>query len=49
MSRPTFVRFGSLEPFSSRSASLISTAAGGVFVMKVIAGTARSMGVDVAQ
>src|SRR6185312_6494398 len=32
--RPTFVRFGSLEPLSSRSASLIRTAAGGVFVMK---------------
>ena len=32
--RPTFVRFGSAEPFSSRSASLIRTAAGGVFVMK---------------
>ena len=31
---PTFVRFGSLEPLSSRSASLIRTAAGGVFVMK---------------
>jgi hypothetical protein len=34
LSRPTFVRFGSAEPFSSRSASLIRTAAGGVFVMK---------------
>jgi hypothetical protein len=34
-SRPTFTRFGSPEPFSSRSASLIRTAAGGVFVMKV--------------
>ena len=33
--RPTFSRFGSPEPFSSRSASLIRTAAGGVFVMKV--------------
>src|SRR5438132_3233608 len=33
-SRPTFNRFGSAEPFSSRSASLIRTAAGGVFVMK---------------
>src|SRR3954452_12462875 len=32
--RPTFVRFGSDEPLSSRSASLIRTAAGGVFVMK---------------
>src|SRR5919204_563468 len=32
--RPTFSRFGSPEPFSSRSASLIRTAAGGVFVMK---------------
>src|SRR6266540_628191 len=32
--RPTFSRFGSPEPFSSRSASLISTAAGGVLVMK---------------
>ena len=28
-SRPTFSRFGSPEPFSSRSASLIRTAAGG--------------------
>ena len=28
------MRFGSAEPFSSRSASLIRTAAGGVFVMK---------------
>src|SRR5881275_3192876 len=34
-SRPTLLRFGSAEPFSSRSASLISTAAGGVFVMNV--------------
>src|SRR5262249_17329009 len=34
VSRPTFVRFGSPEPFSIRSASLIRTAAGGVFVMK---------------
>src|SRR6266852_181356 len=33
--RPTFVRLGSPEPLSRRSASLISTAAGGVFVMKV--------------
>src|SRR4051812_43662924 len=33
--RPTLTRFGSAEPLSSRSASLISTAAGGVFVMKV--------------
>src|SRR5438874_5724663 len=33
--RPTFIRFGSPEPLSSRSASLIRTAAGGVFVMKV--------------
>src|SRR5262249_59605685 len=32
--RPTLFRFGSAEPFSSRSASLIRTAAGGVFVMK---------------
>src|SRR5205085_6336140 len=32
--RPTLFRFGSGEPFSSRSASLIRTAAGGVFVMK---------------
>src|SRR5205823_5808689 len=32
--RPTFSRFGSPEPFSSRSASLIRTAAGGVLVMK---------------
>ena len=29
------VRFGSPDPFSIRSASLISTAAGGVFVMNV--------------
>ena len=35
VSRPTFSRFGSAEPFSSRSASLIRTAAGGVFVMNV--------------
>ena len=34
VSLPTFVRFGSAEPLSSRSASLIRTAAGGVFVMK---------------
>src|SRR5256714_13285077 len=34
-SRPTLSRFGSAEPFSRRRASLISTAAGGVFVMKV--------------
>ena len=34
VSRPTFSRFGSPEPFSIRSASLIRTAAGGVFVMK---------------
>ena len=34
-SRPTLFRFGSAEPFSSRSASLIRTAAGGVFVMNV--------------
>src|SRR5205823_4214296 len=33
--RPTFSRLGSPEPFSRFSASLISTAAGGVFVMKV--------------
>ena len=33
--RPTLVRFGSPEPLSSRSASLIRTAAGGVFVMNV--------------
>src|SRR5919201_516953 len=32
--RPTFSRLGSPDPFSSRSASLIRTAAGGVFVMK---------------
>src|SRR3954452_14187045 len=31
--RPTFVRFGSAEPLSIRSASLMRTAAGGVFVM----------------
>src|ERR1700753_3773992 len=35
VSLPTLFRFGSAEPLSSRSASLISTAAGGVFVMKV--------------
>src|SRR5262249_23580370 len=35
VSRPTFVRFGSAEPFSRLSASLIRTAAGGVFVMNV--------------
>ncbi len=35
VSRPTLLRFGSAEPFSIRSASLISTAAGGVFVMNV--------------
>src|SRR5436305_14774189 len=35
VSRPTFSRFGSPEPFSRLSASLISTAAGGVFVMNV--------------
>ena len=34
VSRPIFSRFGSPEPFSTRSASLIRTAAGGVFVMK---------------
>src|SRR3954453_14439953 len=33
-SRPTLSRFGSPEPFSSRSASLIRTAAGGGLVMK---------------
>src|SRR5437660_4427429 len=33
--RPTFIRLGSPEPLSSRSASLIRTAAGGVFVMNV--------------
>src|ERR671919_89779 len=33
--RPTFSRFGSAEPLSRRRASLIRTAAGGVFVMKV--------------
>src|SRR3954451_10828041 len=32
--RPTLSRFGSPEPFSTRSASLIRTAAGGVLVMK---------------
>src|SRR5439155_23934951 len=35
VSRPTFSRFGSPEPFSIRSASLIRTAAGGVLVMKL--------------
>jgi hypothetical protein len=35
VSLPTFVRFGSDEPLSSPSASRMSTAAGGVFVMKV--------------
>src|SRR3954468_20154764 len=35
VSRPTFSRFGSPEPLSIRSASLMRTAAGGVFVMKV--------------
>ena len=34
-SRPTFVRFGSAEPFSRFSASLMRTAAGGVLVMNV--------------
>ena len=33
--RPTFSRFGSPEPFWIPSASLIRTAAGGVFVMNV--------------
>src|SRR5207249_4653585 len=33
--RPTLSRFGSADPFSRLRASLISTAAGGVFVMKV--------------
>src|SRR5881397_1592775 len=33
--RPTLIRFGSPDPLSSRSASLIRTAAGGVFVMNV--------------
>ena len=32
---PTFSRLGSPEPFSMPIASLISTAAGGVLVMKV--------------
>src|SRR5215208_1680702 len=32
--RPILLRFGSADPLSSRSASLISTAAGGVLVMK---------------
>ncbi len=32
---PTLSRFGSGEPLSIRSASLMRTAAGGVFVMKV--------------
>src|SRR6266480_4906043 len=32
LSLPTLMRFGSAEPLSRRSASLISTAAGGVFV-----------------
>ena len=32
---PTLLRFGSPEPLSSPIACLISTAAGGVFVMKV--------------
>ena len=32
---PTFSRFGSPEPLSIPAACLISTAAGGVFVMKV--------------
>ena len=31
----TLVRFGSAEPFSSDSACLISTAAGGLLVMNV--------------
>ena len=35
VSRPTLSRFGSDEPFSSPSAYLISTSAGGVFVMNV--------------
>src|SRR6266487_1113199 len=35
VSRPIFSRFGSPEPFSTRSASLIRTAAGGVLVMNV--------------
>ena len=35
VSRPTLVRFGSPEPDWRLSTSLISTAAGGVFVMKV--------------
>src|SRR3954469_12013895 len=33
--RPTFMRFGSPHPLSSRSASLIRAARGGVFVMNV--------------
>ena len=32
---PTLLRFGSPEPLSSPIACLMSTAAGGVFVMKV--------------
>src|SRR5205814_447621 len=35
LSLPTLSRFGSEEPFSSRRASLMRTAAGGVFVMNV--------------
>ena len=35
MSRPTLARFGSPEPDSIPSASLMRTAAGGVFVMNV--------------
>ena len=35
MSRPTLFRFGSPEPDSIPSASLMRTAAGGVFVMNV--------------
>ena len=35
VSRPTLFLFGSAEPFSIPSASLMSTAAGGVFVMNV--------------
>src|SRR3954468_22893858 len=35
VSLPTFVRFGSAEPLSSRSASRMRTAAGGVLVMNV--------------
>ena len=34
-SRPTLLRFGSPEPDSRPSASLMRTAAGGVFVMNV--------------